>query len=600
MSLPPVTMQEPQAQPASGGGGLFGPPAGVASPGIGGHDPAFPTQGTQQPAFGNEVPREVPLPSPGGSGAKNFSRPGTAPDLQLRGRKKSGKLAGALGFLLLLGALGAGGWYLREPIQKLAKTYFPQQDAESGAPPAIDAAGGPPSPATASGSASSSGFDPTQTTPPAAPAITIEKAAPAPAPEQNPQPITIPSSNPTAPQDSASAPAAASPAMSQTPALSSTPPTESLLTTPPDALSGVPSSPPDLAVTILPAGPPAEMKPIIEPVDTDTLPKPKSMRAEIIEEAPVPAAVPLSGGNSADTTMVATTTQGAGSVIEVPTPGGGAARSSGPSASIGGGPTITTTPEAAPAVDGLRSFFAAKDYMQRSQHVLGAQSILPMMERYYSKMPDGPMSVDDIKLLRYDPKPEIGTSAHAVFTVSSKLWPYPIPIMLQEEKEGFKVDWIAFVEFKDDLLFKFLSDFQDAPARFHVGIRRTHYFESDVPDREGKDCFEIQPPLPTYVGFVFVPSDAPLAKELEGKISWDTRTAFVIVELQWRKQGDYKWVELTAVPQLNWYSLPLEQKPAPPSKPASLPAGGDTPSKPAPSTSGTVIKSGEEGTISKR
>ena len=141
--------------------------------------------------------------------------------------------------------------------------------------------------------------------------------------------------------------------------------------------------------------------------------------------------------------------------------------------------------------------------------------------------------------------------------------------MLQEEGGSFKVDWLAFVEFRDNLLYKFLSAYQDEPARFHVGIRRTHYFESDVPDLDGKDCFEIQPPLPTYVGFVFVPKTSPLAADLAGRISWETSKAYVIVELRWRKLGDQKWVELTGVPQLNWYSFPLDSKPsAPKAKPS--------------------------------
>lgn len=250
------------------------------------------------------------------------------------------------------------------------------------------------------------------------------------------------------------------------------------------------------------------------------------------------------------------------------------------------GPTVKAEPVAAPAADALKSFFEAKDYMQRSHYVLGASVVLPLMERYYGKMPDGPISVDEITLLRHDPKPEIGTGAHAVFSVASKGWAYPIPVMLQEEEDGYKVDWLAFVEFKDDLLFRFLSAYQEDPAKFHVAIRRTHYFDNDVPNRQNKECFEILPPLPTYAGYVFVDSGTPLAEDLTKKIGWETRTAFVIVELQWRRQGEFRWVELKGVPQLNWYSLPLDES-GRPRKPNTATSGGAV--KPPPPTTGSPI-----------
>ena len=225
--------------------------------------------------------------------------------------------------------------------------------------------------------------------------------------------------------------------------------------------------------------------------------------------------------------------------------------------------------QAKPAAKALLDFFAAPNLTERLKFTLGAASVQSLMTRYYEKMADGVIDVSEISLLRFDETPQTGGGAHCVFTVTSKLWEFPIPVMLQEEGGSFKVDWLAFVEFRDNLLYKFLSAYQDEPARFHVGIRRTHYFESDVPDLDNKDCFEIQPPLPTYVGFVFVPKGTPLATDLAGRISWETSKAYVIVELRWRKLGDQKWVELTGVPQLNWYSFPLDSKPtAPKAKPA--------------------------------
>jgi hypothetical protein len=41
---------------------------------------------------------------------------------------------------------------------------------------------------------------------------------------------------------------------------------------------------------------------------------------------------------------------------------------------------------------------------------------------------------------------------------------------------------------------------------------------------------------------------------MNSSLSWDKEASWVIVELQWRRQGSAKWIELTGLPQLNWYS----------------------------------------------
>jgi hypothetical protein len=87
-----------------------------------------------------------------------------------------------------------------------------------------------------------------------------------------------------------------------------------------------------------------------------------------------------------------------------------------------------------------------------------------------------------------------------------------------------------------------------------VGIRRTHYFEDDVPDKETMNAFEVAPPMGNCRGYVFVPKETPLARSLAGTLSWDKDLSLGVVELQWRRVGGQKWIEMTALPQLNWYS----------------------------------------------
>lgn len=223
-------------------------------------------------------------------------------------------------------------------------------------------------------------------------------------------------------------------------------------------------------------------------------------------------------------------------------------------------PKIEVTAEAKPAADALLKFLNAADLKERLRHTLAANSMKPIMERYYQAQPDGPVRVDSIGLVRYDPKPQMGGGAHVVFGVESRTWEYPVPVMLEETKDGFQVDWLSFVEFKDRLLEKFFEGYQEGPARFHVGITRTHYFEDKVPNSGNKDAFRVSPAPPNpYLTTVFVEKDSQVGRELKDRIPWGSQV-WAIVELEWVKLGTQQWVQLAAVPQLNWYSVPNESK----------------------------------------
>ena len=456
----------------------------------------------------------APMPAP-------VSMPRQTMNLKLGGRPRRGRKTAALAAVLLVCALGTAAWFFQEPIKELAESYFPAKKAGD----ALDPAASPGS---------------------------IEPAAPVVTDTSGPQ-----AAGGGLPFDPLSKPASGSPGGSSTTGIG------------PNAVAGVslpvppsPGTPPALP-SASPTGPGTEeIKPPSTPDAAISMPA---------AAAPAPRAIVVEEGNESSGARTAThvpgtalgkKSSGADSLIEVtPTnPQAGAPTKGGKGPATDAGATknvvVQTTPEAKPAAEALQAFFAAKNLSERMPLTLGAENMKSLMERYYAKKDSGPIEVSEIRLLRHDPAPGTGGGAHSVFTVASKLWEYPIPVMLQEEGGAYKVDWLAFVEFRDNLLFEFLSDFQEMPARFHVGIRRTHYFEDDVPDLDSKDCFEIQPPLPHYVGYVFLPKESPLAADLASRISWETLTAYVIVELRWKRLGDMKWVELTGVPQLNWYSFP--------------------------------------------
>jgi hypothetical protein len=218
-------------------------------------------------------------------------------------------------------------------------------------------------------------------------------------------------------------------------------------------------------------------------------------------------------------------------------------------------------PEAKPAVEALRKFLSANSLSERLQHTLGAEHMKPLMERYYTRLADGPVIVDRIQFVRMDPNPELGSGRHCIFSLENKTWEFPVPVMLEEQSDGFKVDWLAFVEFKDRLLEKFFQSYQEGAARFHVGIIRHHYFEDGVPNIERKDAFRVMPAPPnSFQASVFLDKDSALAQELRTRLPWETHV-WAVVELEWKKLGSQQWVELSAVPQMHWYSLPVAPRP---------------------------------------
>ncbi len=219
------------------------------------------------------------------------------------------------------------------------------------------------------------------------------------------------------------------------------------------------------------------------------------------------------------------------------------------------------TEEAKPAAEALQKFLRAGSLQERLKYTLAADIMRPYMEQYYSNNPDGPILVDALALVRYDPKPQIGGGAHAVFGMESKSWEFPVPVMLEMSGGSFKVDWLCFVEFKDRLLEKFLQGFQEGAARFHVGMTRIHYFEDKVPNASSnKDAFRISPAPPNpFASVVFVDRESDLGRELRDKIPWGAQV-WAIAELEWAKLGSQSWVNLSAVPQLNWYSVPSAPK----------------------------------------
>jgi hypothetical protein len=284
---------------------------------------------------------------------------------------------------------------------------------------------------------------------------------------------------------------------------------------------------------------------------------------EEVAKATVPGAMPAVKDETTASAMATATKSGA--LMEVPSTDPNALKQasldrSKMSNGEHDGVKIDVPAEARPAAEALQKFLAAETLEERLKYTLAADDMKPTMERYYSINASGPILVDAMGLVRFDPKPQMGAGAHALIGLESKTWEFPIIVMLEERNGSFKVDWLSFVEFKDRLLEKYIHTFQEERGAFHVSMTRTHYFEDKVPNSSNKEAFRIShaPPNP-FTATVFVDKDSALARDLRDKIPWGAQV-FAIAELEWMKLGNQAWVQMAAVPQLNWYSVPSVAK----------------------------------------
>ena len=264
--------------------------------------------------------------------------------------------------------------------------------------------------------------------------------------------------------------------------------------------------------------------------------------------------------------------------------GGTTVPRSSPSDPLDEQPTDKVPPEAQPAFEALKGFLEASSADERGRYVLGADFMKPLIERYYSRNNDGPITVDHISFGRYDKQPDLGSGAHCIFHIESKTWEYPVPAMLEEQADGWKVDWLTFIELKDRKLEEFFKTYQEGKAMFHVGIFRQHYFGDEVPNRDQKDAFSIGLPRPNpFRAPVFLSKEAQLSRELRDRLPWEVHV-WAVVELEWKKLGSQQWVELVSMPQMHWYSVPATPRPIStpekppleaPVAPAATPAGNE-------------------------
>ncbi|RBP39753.1 hypothetical protein DES53_109180 [Roseimicrobium gellanilyticum] len=209
--------------------------------------------------------------------------------------------------------------------------------------------------------------------------------------------------------------------------------------------------------------------------------------------------------------------------------------------------------EAKNALEVLRSFLAAPTWQERSAYVQKPEATKSLMEKHAAKYGDGPINPGMIKFVDRHPGRD-GGPPYCMFEIEGGDLKHEVLILIEQPAEGSpKIDWPTFVEFKDDLLLRFLETQGEPNQSFRVMLSRKHYFAKDVPDLASKDSFQVQQPNDRFDGHVFLPKSTQLSKKLASQLSWNQNMP-VIVELAWRTNGKLHWVEIVRIVSYGWRS----------------------------------------------
>lgn len=205
--------------------------------------------------------------------------------------------------------------------------------------------------------------------------------------------------------------------------------------------------------------------------------------------------------------------------------------------------------EAQPAFDALRKFLEVPTWSERAAYVKKPDVMKPLMEKYAAVSGDGPIVVSSINFIERFTKEK---DAYCTFEVSGGFLPHPVLAIVEQPANGpAQVDWESFVEFKDDLLLKFLESNGGPNQKFRVTMQRIHYFDNDVPELDRKDCFGIRQPNAAFEGHIFIEKNSALGKQLANQLPWG-KDLLIIAELTWKTDNKNHWVELQGITSYGW------------------------------------------------
>ncbi len=203
----------------------------------------------------------------------------------------------------------------------------------------------------------------------------------------------------------------------------------------------------------------------------------------------------------------------------------------------------------------LEQFFQASTLEERLAYSQNPDKTRREMATHAESHPPAPFSVQEITFLTEGEVPDSSRKFH-LYNVLLKDREAPIPMAVEETKDGYRVDWSAFIESYHHRLRAFFAAPTETPGRFRVMLRRAHYFGPAVPGQDSvRIAYTVEPPTRDDTFHVWVDKESLVYREKLAtgeRSSWNAES-YVIVELRWRgddQQG--RWVGLHGITSDSW------------------------------------------------
>jgi hypothetical protein len=212
----------------------------------------------------------------------------------------------------------------------------------------------------------------------------------------------------------------------------------------------------------------------------------------------------------------------------------------------------TLDAEVIKAQSAVEALITASDVDTVVPLIFAGEDFREALKSYHETRPLRPLR-DAVIERQFDGKvPETGARAF-IFSVVHPSHPRGFPVSAEATPDGYKIDWESYIQWRDEWLRGFIENRPQGPFPLFVVLRRTHYFNDDVPQLDGKLAFKVASAVPGDAGTtVFVEKASPTGRSLAETYEWG-KIYFPVVELEWRSEnGAGPFVRLNRVLRPTW------------------------------------------------
>ena len=201
------------------------------------------------------------------------------------------------------------------------------------------------------------------------------------------------------------------------------------------------------------------------------------------------------------------------------------------------------------ATDALKAFLKAPDWAARIPYILHGEQKRQQIEAYYLASPDE--ATVALSIEQSDVHDD-GKNQIVRYQVATAAVPDGFPVSVFNTKEGWKVDWDSFVEFRDDHFQRFANGEGPDSGSFRLFVRNTHYFGEAFRGSDELTAFRVDPPLPERNHYAFVRTGSEIHKRLAASIEWGKPCVPTLEIFRRVHEDGTSHLEITAIDAPNW------------------------------------------------